>query len=74
MKAFKKYFSGQSSGKGTLISYGRGSEGEEVMIDITEPNHINLKVIVTFIIIFLLLSFLLFCSCFMPYMGLKVWM
>lgn len=43
MKAFKKYFSGQSSGKGTLISYGRGPEGEEVMIDITEPKHINLK-------------------------------
>lgn len=51
MKAFKKYFSGQSSGKGTLISYGRGSEGEEVMIDITEPKRINLKAIVAFIII-----------------------
>lgn len=51
MKAFKKYFSGQSSGKGTLISYGRGSEGEEVMIDFTEPKRINLKAIVAFIII-----------------------
>ena len=51
MKAFKKYFSGQSSGKGTLISYGRGSEGEEVMIDITEPKRINLKAIIAFIII-----------------------
>ena len=51
MKAFKKYFSGQSSGKGTLILYGRGPEGEEVMIDITEPKRINLKAIVAFIII-----------------------
>ena len=51
MKAFKKYFSGQSSGKGTLISYGRGPEGEEVMIDITEPKRINLKAIIAFIII-----------------------
>ncbi|MCF2580811.1 hypothetical protein [Bacteroides caecigallinarum] len=51
MKALKKYFSGQSSGKGTLILYGRGSEGEEVMIDITEPKRINLKAIVAFIII-----------------------
>lgn len=51
MKAFKKYFSGQSSGKGTLISYGRGPEGEEVMIDFTEPKRINLKAIVVFIII-----------------------
>ena len=51
MKAIKKYFSGQSSGKGTLILYGRGSEGEEVMIDITEPKRINLKAIVAFIII-----------------------
>ena len=51
MKALKKYFSGQSSGKGTLISYGRGSEGEEVMIDFTEPKRINLKAIVAFIII-----------------------
>ena len=51
MKALKKYFSGQSSGKGTLISYGRGPEGEEVMIDITEPKRINLKAIVAFIII-----------------------
>ena len=51
MKAFKKSFSGQSSGKGTLISYGRGSEGEEVMIDFTEPKRINLKAIVAFIII-----------------------
>ncbi|WP_289074125.1 hypothetical protein [uncultured Bacteroides sp.] len=51
MKVFKKYFSGQSSGKGTLISYGRGSEGEEVMIDFTEPKRINLKAIVAFIII-----------------------
>ena len=51
MKALKKYFSGQSSGKGTLISSGRGPEGEEVMIDITEPKRINLKAIVAFIII-----------------------
>ena len=51
MKAIKKYFSGQSSGKGTLISYGRGPEGEEVMIDITEPKRINLKAIIAFIII-----------------------
>lgn len=51
MKALKKYFSGQSSGKGTLISYGRGPEGEEVMIDITEPKRINLKAIIAFIII-----------------------
>lgn len=51
MKALKKYFSGQSSGKGTLISYGRGPEGEEVMIDITEPKRINLKAIAVFIII-----------------------
>ncbi|MCF2553064.1 hypothetical protein [Bacteroides caecigallinarum] len=51
MKALKKYFSGQSSGKGTLILYGRGPEGEEVMIDITEPKRINLKAIVAFIII-----------------------
>ena len=51
MKAFKKYFSGQSFGKGTLISYGRGPEGEEVMIDFTEPKRINLKAIVVFIII-----------------------
>ena len=51
MKAFKKYFSGQSSGKGTLISYGRGPEGEEVMIDITEPKRINLNAIIAFIII-----------------------
>ena len=51
MKAFKKYFSGQSSGKGTLISYGRGPEGEEVMIDFTESKRINLKAIVAFIII-----------------------
>ena len=60
MKAFKKYFSGQSSGKGTLISYGRGPEGEEVMIDITEPKHINLKVIVIFIIIFPVILFLFY--------------
>ena len=49
MKLFKYLFSRKSaSPKGTVISYGRGPEGEEVIIDITETKHINLKVIITF--------------------------
>ena len=48
MKLFKYLFSRKSaSPKGTVISYGRGPEGEEVIIDITETKHINLKVIIT---------------------------
>lgn len=51
MKLFKYLFSRKSaSPKGTVISYGRGPEGEEVIIDITETKHINLKVIITFFV------------------------
>lgn len=60
MKAFKKYFSGQSSGKGTLISYGRGPEGEEVMIDITESKRIEVKTLAAFIIICPIIMFLFY--------------
>ena len=53
MKLFKYWFSRKSaSPKGTVISYGRGPEGEEVIIDITETKHINLKVIITFFCLF----------------------
>lgn len=60
MKALKKYFSGQSSGKGTLISYGRGPEGEEVMIDITESKRIEVKTLAAFIIICPIIMFLFY--------------
>ena len=52
MKLLKHLFIRKSSSfKGTMISYGRGPEGEEVIIDITEPQRINLKMIGAFIIV-----------------------
>ena len=51
MKLLKHLFIRKSSSyKGTMISYGRGPEGEEVIIDITEPQRINLKMMGAFII------------------------
>lgn len=51
MKIFEKLFAGKSSRNRALISYGRGPEGEEVMIDITESRRINVTVIIAFLII-----------------------
>ena len=51
MKTSDKHINKESVRRKALISYGRGSEGEEVMIDITEPKRINLKAIIAFIII-----------------------
>lgn len=46
-----KIFTRKTNRQKALISYGRGPEGEEVMIDITEPKRINVKTIVAFVII-----------------------
>lgn len=51
MKTSDKHINKESVRRKALISYGRGPEGEEVMIDITEPKRINLKAIIAFIII-----------------------
>ena len=51
MKALKELFYKETPRQKALISYGRGPEGEEVMIDITEPKRINVKAIIAFIII-----------------------
>ena len=52
MKISNKQINKESVRRKALISYGRGPEGEEVMIDITESKRTNLKIIVAFIIIF----------------------
>lgn len=52
MKISDKQINKESVRRKALISYGRGPEGEEVMIDITESKRTNLKIIVAFIIIF----------------------
>jgi len=46
-----RIFSRKTNRHKALISYGRGPEGEEVMINITEPKRINVKTIVAFVII-----------------------
>lgn len=46
-----RIFSRKTNRHKALISYGRGPEGEEVMINITEPKRINIKTIVAFVII-----------------------
>lgn len=46
-----KIFTRKTNRQKALISYGRGPEGEEVMINITEPKRINVKTIVAFVII-----------------------
>lgn len=51
MKTSDKHINKESVRRKALISYGRGPEGEEVMIDITEPKRINVKAIIAFIII-----------------------
>lgn len=51
MKTSDKQINKESVQRKALISYGRGPEGEEVMIDITEPKRINVKAIIAFIII-----------------------
>ena len=51
MKTSDKQINKESVQRKALISYGRGPEGEEVMIDITEPKRINVKTIVAFVII-----------------------
>lgn len=50
-KTSDKQINKESVQRKALISYGRGPEGEEVMIDITEPKRINVKAIIAFIII-----------------------
>lgn len=51
MKTSDKQINKESVQRKALISYGRGPEGEEVMINITEPKRINVKTIVAFVII-----------------------
>lgn len=46
-----RIFSRKTNRHKALISYERGPEGEEVMINITEPKRINVKTIVAFVII-----------------------
>lgn len=46
-----RIFSRKTNRHKALTSYGRGPEGEEVMINITEPKRINVKTIVAFVII-----------------------
>lgn len=51
MKALKKLFHKETPRRKALISYGRGPEGEEVVMNITEPKLINVKMVLAFIII-----------------------
>lgn len=53
-----KIFTRKTNRQKALISYGRGPEGEEVMINITEPKRINVKTIVAFVIILLVMMWL----------------
>lgn len=51
MKALNELFHKKSVRRKALISYGRGPNGEEVMINITETKRINVKAAVAFIIL-----------------------
>lgn len=60
MKALKELFYKETPRQKALISYGRGPEGEEVMIDITESKRIEVKTLAAFIIICPIIMFLFY--------------